>query len=171
MFRVRIAPLPDGLHQETHRPTADDLGLDPEVFSDVEVDLRLDVADRRVLAAYTARATARLECDRTLDLYDERVEADHAVLFTADAPAEGDTDDDVQPLTDDALAIDLTAPVHDTLLLALPLRRVSPAARDAEIPTAFGVADNDDDAPADARWAALQALRSADPDGDPDSSD
>ncbi len=169
MFRVRIASLPDGLLQETHRPTADDLGLDPEVFSDVEVDLRLDVADHRVLAAYTARATARLECDRTLEMYDEPVEADHAVLFTADAP--DGPDDDVRPLTDDALAIDLTAPVHDTLLLALPLRRVSPAARDAEIPTAFGAADDDDDAPADPRWAALQALRPADPDGDPDSSD
>ncbi len=167
MFRVRLASLPDGLHQETHCPTADDLGLDPEVFSDVEVDLRLDVADRRVLAAYTARATARLECDRTLDMYDQPVQADHAVLFSADAPPEA-ADDDLQPLPEDALEIDLTGPVHDTLLLALPLRRVSPAAEAAEIPTAFGAAD-DGEAPTDHRWAALRALRSAD--GDPDSSD
>ena len=167
MFRVRIASLPDGLHQETHRPTADDLGLDSEVFSDVVVDLRLDVADRRVLATYTAQATARLECDRTLEMYDQPVEADHAVLFTADARLDGDDDDDVLPLADDALAIDLTAPVHDTLLLALPLRRVSPAAEAAEIPTAFGATDDAGDAPADPRWAALRALRS----GDSDSSD
>ncbi|PAP81900.1 hypothetical protein B1759_07840 [Rubrivirga sp. SAORIC476] len=169
MFRVRIAPLPDGLHQETHHPSAEDLGLDPEVFSGIEVDLRLDVAERRVLAAYTARATARLECDRTLEMYDEPVEADHAVLFSADAQPDGDDpDDDLLPLDADALAIDLTAPVHDTLLLALPLRRVSPAARAAEIPTTFGEPDDDDDSPADHRWAALRGLR---PDGDPDSSD
>ncbi|WP_143537530.1 YceD family protein [Rubrivirga marina] len=171
MFRVRIAHLPDGLHQETHRPSADDLGLDPETFSGVEVDLRLDVAERRVLAAYTARATARLECDRTLDMYDEPVEGDHAVLFTADAPppSEDEPDDDIQPLADDSLDIDLTASVHDTLLLALPLRRVSPAARAAEIPTAFG--ESSDDGLADDRWAALQALRSGDAEGDSDSSD
>lgn len=165
MFRVRIAPLPDGLHQEVHRPTAEDLGLDPETFSDIEVDLRLDVAARRVLAAYTARATARLECDRTLDLYDQPVEADHAVLFTADAPG-GDEDDDVQPLPEDATHIDLTASVHDTLLLALPLRRVSPAAEAAEIPTAFGADDEPADGSVDSRWAALKALRPDDSDSD-----
>ncbi len=172
VFRVRIAPLPDGLHQETHHPSADDLGLDPETFSDVEVDLRLDVAERRVLALYTARATARLECDRTLDLYDEPIEGDHSVLFTAEAPPASDDapdDDGVQPLADDATHIDLTASVHDTLLLALPLRRVSPAARAAEIPTEFG--GPSDDEPADDRWAALQALRSGDPDAGASDSD
>ena len=162
MFRVRIASLPDGLHRETLRPSAEALGLDPEVFSGVEVDVTLDVAERRVLAAFTARATARLACDRTLDLYDQPVEGAHAVLFSADAPGDAD-DDEVRPLPDDAQELDLTAPVYDTLLLALPLRRVSPAAEAAEIPTEFGGPSEDE--PADDRWAALQALRGA---GDPD---
>ena len=161
MFRVRIAPLPDGLHQETLQPSADDLGLDPEVFSEIEVDVTLDIADRRVLAAYTARATARLACDRTLDLYDQPVEGAHAVVFSADAPESdaGDepADDGLLPLADDDQEIDLTAPVYDTLVLALPLRRVSPAAEAAEIPTEFGGPSGDE--PADDRWAALQALR------------
>lgn len=161
MFRVRIAPLPDGLHTETLQPSADDLGLDPDTFSDVAVDLRLDVGDGRVLAAYTARATARLECDRTLDLYDQPITGDHAVLFTATAE-EGD--DDVRPLPDDATHVDLADSVRDTLVLAIPLRRVSPAAESADIPTAFGGPAADE--PADDRWAALQSLRDAD-DGDP----
>lgn len=161
MLRVRIASLPDGLHEETFRPTAADLDLDPDVFSDLEVDARLDVAERRILVAYTVRATARLECDRTLEPYDEPVEGDHAVLFSAEAT---DADDDVRPLADDALEIDLTDPVRDTLLLSLPLRRVSPAARDAEIPTAFGGPSAGE--PADDRWAALEALRKDGPDTD-----
>ena len=115
MFRVRIASLPDGLHQETLRPSAEALGLDPAVFSGVEVDVTLDVAERRVLAAFTARATARLACDRTLELYDQPVEGAHAVLFSADAPMADEADDDVQPLPDDAQDLDLTAPVYDTL--------------------------------------------------------
>ena len=169
MFRVPIASLPDGLHQETRRATADDLGLDPETFSDVEVELLLDVAERRVLATYTARATARLECDRTLELYDQPVEGSHAVLFTADVHAEADDDDAVEPLPEDATELDLTASVHDTLLLAVPLRRVSPAAEAAELPDTFGAPPEDE--PADDRWAALQALRSGDapsPDSDSD---
>ena len=164
MLRVRIAPLPDGLHEETLRPTAADLDLDPDVFSDVSLDVRLDVAERRVLVAYTVRATARLECDRTLAMYDEPVEGAHAVLFSADAP--DDESDDLRPLADDAVEVDVTEPVRDTLLLALPLRRVCPEARDAELPTAFGGPAEDE--PADDRWGALEALRgrTSDPDTD-----
>ncbi len=165
MFRVHIASLPVGIHQETLRPTAEDLELDPDVFSDLEVRLLLDVAERRVLATYTAAATARLECDRTLAMYDQPVEGDHSVLFSSDAPSTDD--DEVFALSDDAVEIDLTEPVRDTLLLALPLRRVSPEARAAELPTAFGGPAEDE--PADDRWAALQALRSDEPsDSTPD---
>lgn len=161
MLRVRIVSLPLGIHEETLRPSAEDLGLDPELFSEIEVDLRLDVGERRVLARYAVRATARLECDRTLVLFDHPVEASHAVLFTADAVVEGD-DEDVQPLPDDALEIDLTEPVRDTLLLALPLRRVSPEAEAADLPTSFGGPGEGE--PADDRWAALEALRDDSPD-------
>lgn len=160
MLRVRIASLPHGLHEETLRPSAADLDLDPEVFSDLEVELRLDLGEQRVLAQFVASATARLECDRTLAMFDQRVEGDHAVLFTSDAASEDD--EGVLPLPADATEIDLTAPVRDTLLLALPVRRVSPEAEAAEIPTAFGgPADGE---PTDDRWAALQALRGAPPD-------
>lgn len=160
MLRVRIAPLSDGLHTETLHPTADDLGVDPEVFSGITVDVRLDVGHDRVLAAYTVEATARLECDRTLDLFDQPVEGSHAVLFTTTAD-EGD--DDVRPLPEDATHVDLADSVRDTLVLAVPLRRVSPAAEAAEIPTAFGGPSEDE--PTDDRWAALSSLRDAD-DGD-----
>ena len=163
MLRVRIAPLPDGLHEETLRPTAADLDVDPDVFSGIELDVRLDLAEHRVLVAYTVRATARLECDRTLATYDEPIDGTHAVLFSADAAAD---DDEVFPLAADAVEVDVTDPVRDTLLLALPLRRVCPEARDAEIPTAFG--GPSDDEPADDRWAALEALRAGDGASDPD---
>ncbi|MEM0963453.1 MAG: DUF177 domain-containing protein [Bacteroidota bacterium] len=160
MLRVRIAPLPDGLHAETFRPTAGDLDLDPEVFSDIEVDVRLDAGDSRVLAMYEARATAHLECDRTLDLYDQPVEGEHAVLFAATGG--DDDDDDVRPLPDDATHVDLADSVRDTLVLALPLRRVSPAAEAAEIPQSFGGPSAGE--PADDRWAALESLRQPDAD-------
>lgn len=167
-LRVRIAPLSDGLHSETLTPSADDLGLDPAVFSDLAVDVTLDVRDRRVRAAFTARATARLECDRTLDLYDEPVEGAHEVLLVPPgaAMAEAADDENVQVLPLDATHADLAGPVRDTLLLALPLRRISPAARDLPIPTAFGGPDDDD--PTDDRWDALRALRpdTADRSGD-----
>lgn len=175
MLRVRIAPLSEGLHEEVLHPSAEELDLDPAAFSDIEVNLRLDVRERRVRVAYRVGATARLECDRTLDLYDEAVHGDHEVLFVPPeaALAEAADDESVQVLAPDATHVDLTGPVRDTLLLALPLRRISPAARDLPIPTAFGGPAPDE--PADDRWHALQALRAdsndtsaASPDGDSD---
>ena len=159
MLRVRIAPLSDGLHTERLTPSAADLDLDPAVFTDVEVDLRLDVRDRRIRVAYTVRATARLECDRTLDLYDEAVAGDHEVLLVPPDAALADAADDesVQVLPLDATHADLAGPVRDTLLLALPLRRISPAARDLPMETAFGGPAGDE--PADDRWDALRALQ------------
>lgn len=161
MLRVRIAPLSDGLHAETLHPTAEELDLDPAVFTAIEVDVQLDVRDRRVRASYTARSTARLECDRTLDLYDEAVSGEHELLFVSPdaALAEAADDESVHVLPLDATHVDLAPSVRDTLLLALPLRRISPAARDLPLTTAFGGPAPDE--PADDRWEGLRALRSS----------
>lgn len=165
MFRVPIDILPDGAHAETLQPSVEDLKLDAEIFSDIHVDLRLDVNGRRILAMFDTRATARLECDRTLEMYGQPIEGSHAVLFVppeASGEVEED-DDDVRVLADADTHIDLTEAVRDTLLLAVPLRHVSPAGEALDLQTTFGKAEADSDSP----WAALQALR---PDAESDSS-
>ena len=53
--------------------------------------------------------------------------------------------------------VDLTDAVRDTLLLALPARRVGPGAEDVEIQTVFGAPDGE--LLGDYRWGALLALR------------
>lgn len=164
MLRVDLTALDDGLHEMELTPSPADLGLDPEVFSDIAVALQLDVAERRVRAAFATRAVATLECDRTLAEYQEQVEGAHEVLFT-DRPI-GEEDEDVYPLPDHPPEVDLTEPVRDTLLLALPLRRVAPDAEEAEIPTRFGGPGEGE--PADDRWAALRQLRGELSDDDPD---
>lgn len=160
MLRVAIAALANGLHDETLRPTAEALDLDPQVFDDIVVETHLDVADRRILVTYEARATATLECDRTLVEYPQPVEGTDTVLFVSPDQLPDDADEEnIQPLPDDATELDLTEPVRDTLMLALPLRRVAPEAEDAEIPTTFGAEREDDGTVIDDRWEALRRLR------------
>ncbi|MEM1056203.1 MAG: DUF177 domain-containing protein [Bacteroidota bacterium] len=160
MLRVDLTALDDGLHEMELSPAPGDLDLDPGIFADIAVALRLDIAERRVRAAYATRATATLECDRTLAEYQQSVEGSHEVLFT-DAPI-GEEAEDVYPLPEHPPEVDLTEPVRDTLLLALPLRRVAPEAEDAEIPTRFGGPVEGE--PADDRWEALRRLRDDTPD-------
>jgi uncharacterized protein len=135
------------------------LDLDPEVFSDIAVALRLDFGWDRVLVLLDAVATATLTCDRTLVSFDQPVQASYTVLFAAPdvASDEDGRFEDVRLLQPNDQYIDLTDPVRDTLLLALPVRRVAPGAEDVELPTRFGAPDKEDDA-IDPRWAALRSL-------------
>ena len=168
MLRIDIAARAFGRHEETLRVEPDTLGLDPDVFGEILIDLRLDIAERRVLADFDVASEATLVCDRTLVPYQQSVRGRHTVLFVSpeQLPPE-DEDETMQPLPDDATEIDLTEPVRDTLVLALPLRRVAPEAEETEIPAAFGAPDDTGDAPVDDRWEALRALRDAD-EGDSD---
>ena len=161
MLPVDLTPLSNGSHELVLRPSAEAVGLDPEAFADIEVHARLDyhnydVRHRRLLVRFDAAATARLECDRTLVPYEERVEGEHTALFSATADPE---DDEVTLLGPDDHQVDLAEAVRETLLLSLPMRRVAPEARDAALDTTFGADTDDDGAPIDPRWEALRNLR------------
>ncbi len=160
MFRVSIASLDFGSHTVTEYPSPEDLGLAPDAFSDVEVTIALDVGDKRVLADFDVAALANLTCDRTLEPFDERIEGRHTVLFVSPelAPDGGETDS-LKILPAEAVEVDLTEPVRDTLLLAVPLRKVSPAAQAEPLPTTFGAPANDSGSGPD-HWAALRTLAS-----------
>jgi len=161
MLPVDVHALPDGVHHRTLHPSAADLEIDPETFDDIVVDLRLDVAGRRIVAQFEVRATATLRCDRTLVNFEQPVAGTHAVLFAPPEQLPGGASDDALLLTDEAATIELAAPVRDTLVLSLPVRRVAPGAEDVEIPTAFGAVTDDDGRPVDPRWDALRQLRDA----------
>ncbi len=161
MLRVDLSPLDEGHHELTLEPSAEDLGLDPEVFSQVAVELRLDVAERRVVASFDVSGLATLECDRTLVMYQEPLHGDHAIVFLPPEHIVEDSEDDsLQALPDTDTEIDLTSAIRDTLMLSVPLRRVAPEAEEAEISTSYGDQQEFEDAPIDHRWDALRKLRS-----------
>ena len=160
MLRIDIAALADGLHTQTLRVEPEALDLDPATFGAARLEVKLDVAGRRILAAFDVASVATLECDRTLVEYRQPIRGHHTLLFVPpeQLPPDGE-DEDVRALPDDATALDLTDAVRDTLLLALPLRRVAPEAEDAEIPTSFGAPTDAEGNPVDDRWEALRRLR------------
>lgn len=156
---VRIASLAPGLHTVRLTPSPDALGLAPAMFSGVVVNVSLDVGSSQIVATVDASAMAHLVCDRTAVPFDQPIQGEHTVLFTQNAAMAGeDDDDDVQLFGPHDATIDLGDAVHDTLLLALPQRRLAPGAEDLDVPTRFGAPD-DLDEPVDDRWDALRRLR------------
>lgn len=159
MLRIPITSLKPGVHAFDLTPSAEDLELDPDVFRDIHVHVTLDYHTNQILASLKAQALSTLECDRTLEPYDQPVEGTFRVLFAApdvSVATSDDLDEAVRLLHPADQDIDLTAEARDTLLLALPSRRVSPGAEDLDIPTQFGgPADG-----GDPRWDALRDLLS-----------
>jgi uncharacterized protein len=166
MVTLDVTPFAPGLHELTLEATPEELELDPDTFTDISVEVRLDHREDRTLVLLAPRATATLECDRTLEPFRQRVAGQHSVLFLAPEdfdrraadPAE---DDALRRLPEPGVPLDLTAPIRDTLLLALPSRRVAPGAEDRDIPLVFGAEPEDEGDLIDPRWEALRRLRDA----------
>ncbi len=164
MLTVDITSLSSGIHQLEMTPTAEAASLDPTTFGDLRVEAELQLHRDRVLVKLHATATAELTCDRTLTPYEQPVEGTYNVLFGPPSMVgqEGEEFDEVRPFQPSDQEIDLTDVVRDTLLLALPQRRVAPGAEDEPIAQEFGADDEEDEQDIDPRWEKLRDLRDED---------
>ena len=164
MLRIDLAPLDEGVHTVALTPEAEAVGLDPDQFADLRVVATLDLFNDRVLVTLQASASATLECDRTLAQFEQPVEGVYRILFVPPSFARRDDDtyEEVRVLDDADRTLDLTDAVRDTVLLAVPARKVAPGAEDVEIPTRFGAPAAGDEAAIDPRWEALRALQTGD---------
>ncbi|MEM9665818.1 MAG: DUF177 domain-containing protein [Bacteroidota bacterium] len=158
VLHIELRALPEGVHEHAVRPSAEELEVDPALFSDIAVDLTLDHQEDRLLVHYEVSATAHLECDRTLEPFEQALEATDTAFFGL-ASVVGSADQDRTFVLDpDAEVVDLTQPVRDALVLALPVRRIAPGNEDLDIQTQFGTPASADEA-IDPRWAALKKLK------------
>jgi len=161
MLRIDISSLDSGVHHVEKTPAPEDLDLETTSFKDIHVSIRLDVYFRRILVELEAKATAILECDRTLQLYDQKIAGEYTLIYASSSIAgeeEGIQSEEIHVLHDDDREIDLTDVVRDTLLLAVPHRAIAPGEEDLEITTKFGIPEDQSDV--DPRWEALLKLRS-----------
>jgi len=157
MLQIDIVGLNQGLHDLVMEPSAQELRLDPEEFSNIRMDIKLDYDPRRILVQFSISGTAQLICDRTLEIFHRPVNGSYTVLFSSsdELTEGGDGYDDVRVLDKNATTIDIAEAARDTLLLSLPLRRVAPEAEDEDLPLSFGK-DEDE---TDPRWDALRSLK------------
>lgn len=139
-------------------PTAEELGVEEPVFKDIHADVQLTVDGKQVVARVRARATATLVCDRTLAEFDKAIAGSFTACFMPPEAMDTDAEDDaILPLPAGQDELDLTDIVRDTLMLAVPVRKLAPGAEELEIPTTFGETTESD---IDPRWKALEKLRS-----------
>lgn len=163
MLQIDITSFKSGVHHVELTPDPADLELDSDTYSDIHVLARLDCHRDRILVSLDVHGIAVLTCDRTLQEYDQPLEGTYQVLFGPErmVGAESDNFDEVRVLHPSDRAIDVTDLVRDTLLLAVPQRKIAPGADQEEIQMEFGATASEDRAQSDIdpRWDALRELR------------
>ena len=139
-------------------PDAEDLDLDPEVFSALGVTVNQDHRSDKRRLRIRAEAVVNLTCDRTLRVFSKRIQGQHELaIVNSDERAGDEAEADQVVLQPFQTKIDLTSAVRDTLLLAVPVRKVAPEAESLVIPTVYGAPDEAEPA----YWDALNKLKAA----------
>lgn len=141
------------------RPDAAALGLDPDLFADLRVEMRAEPSSCGVQVDVRVQAAASLICDRTLEEFSQPIDGSCFVLLLAspasDSAVVEDGHDELRYFGPHDKTFDVTAIVRDTLLLAVPVRKVSPAAKSIDIQTVFGGPG----CGGDERWETLMTIR------------
>lgn len=154
MLRIDLRSLEAGYHEMSLEPAPADVGLDPDGFRDILVEVGLDYDGKKAFVSIKASAIASLICDRTLVNFDQSIKGEYSLLFSPNE--EEEAEDEIRSVSSTDEELDITDIVRDTLLLAIPVRKIAPGADEAEIPIAFGAPA---DADFDPRWEALKALK------------
>ncbi|MCZ6704482.1 MAG: DUF177 domain-containing protein [Bacteroidetes bacterium] len=153
MLRIDLRSLEAGYHEISLAPAPADVGLEPDAFRNILVEVGLDYDGKKAFVSVKASAVALLICDRTLTKFEQSIKGEYSLLFS---PTEEKAEDEIRSISSTDEELDITDIVRDTLLLAIPVRKIAPGADEAEIPVAFGApADTD----YDPRWEALKALK------------
>ena len=138
-------------------PDADTLDLDPAVFSDICIRADLVREHGRRVLQLTAEADVRMVCDRTLDPFTARLTGTcRTLLQPPGGKASGQGYDEVVAVERAQRRMDIAFLARDTILLAVPQRKVAPHARDIDLEQTFG-APQSGTAP---HWAPLLRLHS-----------
>lgn len=135
---------------------ASDLDLDPEVFSNIQVNLEVRQSDDTLRVIIGVQSDALLECDRTLKEFVKPIRNTQELLLLkyGQEPNADVTTEQIE-LEPRQRMLDLTSVARDALILAIPVRKVAPEAEELQIQTIFGAPAEE----SDHRWSALLAMR------------
>lgn len=156
MVKLELKGLKDGVHIKKFVIEPDSLSLPEEIFqSPIAIKTILELQGDNVSVEYSADTVAKLICDRTLEPFDYDLNANQRVFaFLKDQETTKDQTEIVEVDTKYE-EIDLSENIRDTIMLAIPLRKVSPGAEEKDIPVIFGKDPNE----IDERWEALRKLK------------
>ncbi len=135
--------------------TASDVGLSNQIFSDIFVKVTLKHVTDLISVTLEVSANALMECDRTLREFVGPI-SNRYVLYLHYNQLEFNDDELTEyiQIAPKQQIFDATDVIHDLLQLAIPLRKISPEAKQEPLQAVFGESTPE----TDHRWSPLLKL-------------
>jgi uncharacterized metal-binding protein YceD (DUF177 family) len=139
-------------------------GVVSEFQGVIHVEGSVEKIGRRYHVTLSVETVAKLICDRSLEEFDEPISFEIQLEYIVDSELAASQHgtlperDEVRGIMPDALAIDVTEDVRQELALALPMKRVAPKYRNAELDEIFPDVGPKSGESED-RWQALKKLK------------
>lgn len=167
MLTIFIRGLDNGVHPVNLSTPAEEIPyIFPEFSGNVVVKGEIRKLANKYFIEGVAECTARLQCDRSGEDYTDVIETPISLAYIANTEMyllKRDEPDPEQPyyIHEDDKEIDITDEVRQELAIHLPMKRIAPAYRNADInqlyPSAADTAS--EEKVVDERWAKLKNLR------------
>jgi len=131
-MKIDVAHLSTGLHKLDFEETREELEIeDSYTFPNlIFVSVRLDKGEAHLYLKVSVRTRAHFVCDRCLEEFDTDISGDLKLYYSKTLPEEEyasyfkEFDDEVRLLSAGLTEIDITKDVRDTLLLAIPMKKL-----------------------------------------------
>lgn len=163
MISFRLNELPAGVSEETLSVDASDLDLEDTEITRVNIVLRFNKQEENIRIGCRISAHARLTCDRSLEVYEDKLESRYEVVYQSKVTEEReDLSAILKVLEPSKNVMDITREIRDSVLLSIPVKKLHPRFYSDGAITDFFVrygSDDENKQDNDPRWDALKRIK------------
>jgi len=159
MIELKVSDIPLGESEETLYLEKGELDLGSYEYTGGELHLHFNREEDTIRIFFTIKIALTLICDRSLEPFPFDVEEDYEVIYRLDGDEySDDVEVTVKPLASHENVIQIDQEVRDTILLAIPAKKLHPRYLDDNgEPTDFQVTFGKKTV--DPRWEPLKSLK------------
>lgn len=165
-LKFKVQEIPEGKSIREVQIAGGELVLNTDInLLEADVQVGFYKTDHFIQTQFGVDALVTLKCDRSLRPFNQQVNGSYQILFEPNEVGDSESEKGaVRQIPADELAIDIEKDVRDTIMLALPVRKIHPDYLDSEgFPEEFetqqyGTAP-DEEEKIDPRWAELKKLK------------
>ncbi len=111
-------------HKLTVNPSELYLDEESEFGNPIYLDVSVDKVGRTISINVNVDTLCRMACDRCLEPFDYLLKENVKIMLSTDSQFQDEEDDNIGYISESENEVDLTDPIHETLLLALPQKRL-----------------------------------------------